>query len=156
MNFEQRCTVSTSRERLWQFLMDVPRVGACVPGVASVTPSGDSTYRGIMQVRVGPVSLNLAGQVTVTEMNRDEWRAALHAEATVRRVAGGVNARLTMVLKELDSQQTELCIQAEVRLLGKLGEFGQPLIRRKADATMQEFARNLSQRILQGGEAQKT
>jgi carbon monoxide dehydrogenase subunit G len=34
-------------------------------------------------------------------------------------------------------------IDTDLAVLGKIGEFGQPIIRKKADALLAEFARNL-------------
>jgi carbon monoxide dehydrogenase subunit G len=36
-------------------------------------------------------------------------------------------------------------------VLGKIGEFGQPVMRKKADAMLQEFARQISERLVSNG-----
>jgi carbon monoxide dehydrogenase subunit G len=54
---------------------------------------------------------------------------------------------MEMHLQGLGPESTELVVETDLTLLGKLGEFGQPLIRKKADSTVQEFAHNLSQRL---------
>lgn len=144
MNFEQQCTIPAPREQLWDFLMDVPAVATCVPGVQSVTPRDDGRYAGEMKVRVGPIGLTLQGVMAIQERDRDNWKAAMHGEANDRRVGGGLNATAHMTLVEQGESETQLFIQAEARLLGKLGEFGQPLIRKKADSMMAEFARNVA------------
>jgi carbon monoxide dehydrogenase subunit G len=147
MNFEQQCTIAASREQLWDFLMDVPSVATCVPGVQSVTERENGQYAGEMRVRVGPISLTLQGVMSIQESDRDNWKAAMHGEATDRRVGGGLNATAHMTLTEQGEGETKLVIMADARLLGKLGEFGQPLIRKKADQMMAEFARNLAARF---------
>ena len=50
MNFEHRCTLPVARGMLWQFLMDVPQMATCVPGVEGVTASGDDQYAGRLRV----------------------------------------------------------------------------------------------------------
>src|SRR5262249_37529860 len=52
-----------------------------------------------------------------------------------------------MALVESGPAATELAIQAQARFLGKLGEFGQPVIRKQADAIVAEFARNVVARF---------
>jgi carbon monoxide dehydrogenase subunit G len=121
--------------------MDVPRVATCLPGVESVTPDGEDKYNGQMKVRVGPISLTFQGVVTLQERDRDNWKASLHVEGSDRRVGGGVNATTTMTLLEKGPAETELVVDSDVRLLGKIGEFGQPLIRKKSDEMMQQFVR---------------
>ena len=36
MTFTQECVIAVERERLWDFLMELPRVARCVPGVESI------------------------------------------------------------------------------------------------------------------------
>jgi hypothetical protein len=48
-----------------------------------------------------------------------------------------------MTLLESGPSATELIIQGQVRFLGKLGEFGEPIIRKQADAVAATFVRNV-------------
>jgi carbon monoxide dehydrogenase subunit G len=45
------------------------------------------------------------------------------------------------------SDKTDVDIRTDANVMGKLGEFGQAVIRKKADQIVQEFARNLSQAV---------
>ena len=90
MKFSQRAVIPVAREPLWDFLMDVPKVAQCLPGVESVGQIDDTTYQGTLKVRVGPISLNLQGKILVEERDRENWRAALRAEASDRVVASMV------------------------------------------------------------------
>ncbi len=143
MIFEQRGSVPVGSDELWVFLMDVPRMARCVPGVEFVEPRGEDEFAGRMRVRVGPIGLVLDGVMTVQERDAEQRRAAVRAEANDRRVGGGLSATAHMSLAEQDGA-TELLVRAEARLLGRLGELGQPLIRRKAEAMMAEFLRNVA------------
>jgi carbon monoxide dehydrogenase subunit G len=143
MNFEQRGTVPVGRAELWDYLMDVPRMARCVPGVERVEPRGEDEYEGRMRVRVGPIGLVLDGVMTVQERDVANHQATVRADANDRRVGGGVSATAHLSLAEQDGA-TELLVRAEARLLGRLGEFGQPLIRRKAETMMADFIRNVT------------
>ena len=63
-------------------------------------------------------------------------------------LGGGVRAHLSMDLREKGPVETEMCVTLEAHLLGKIGEFGQPVIRKKAEAMLQEFAAQVSQQLL--------
>ena len=143
MKLQQRVVVSTNRSNLWDLLMDVERVGRCFPGVEQVTTQDNQTYQSAMRVRVGPVSLNVAGTLVVVERDRDRWRASLRLQGADRRVGGAVHATVVMDLTELSPEETELAITSDVSFLGKLGELGQPVIQRKTNSVFQEFASNL-------------
>ncbi len=152
MNFEQRCEIPVAPERLWRFLMDVPEMATCVPGVENVTADGADTYRGVLKVKLGPINLALNGTMTIQERDEANYRAIGRAEGNDRRIGGGTRVNATMSLIEKAPNLTEMVVQAEVRFLGKLGEFGEPLIRKQADATVAAFARNVAARF----EATKT
>lgn len=147
MKFSQSVIISAAREPLWDFLMDVPKVATSLPGVESVEKLDDATYQGTLKVRVGPISLNLQGKIIVEERDRQNWRAALRAEAADRRAAGAVKGKTSMQLKERGPKETELVVETDVNILGKIGEFGQPIIRKKADQMLQEFVENIKKRL---------
>jgi carbon monoxide dehydrogenase subunit G len=147
MKVSQRATIPAAREPLWNFLMDIPKVAGSLPGVESVKQVDDTTYEGTLKVRVGPISLSLQGKIFLEERDRDNWRAALRADASDRLAAGAVKARTTMQLKELGPQETELAVETDVNILGKIGEFGQPIIRKKADAMLQQFVENIKKQL---------
>ncbi len=144
MNFEHSCTVPVGRETLWNFLMDVPQMAACIPGVSEVVATGEDQYAGRMKITFGPIRLTLQGEFRIQELDQAHWRAVGRAEANDRRVGGGVHISATLTLVEHEETQTQLSIQTEARLLGKLGEFGQPVIRKRADKVVAEFARNVA------------
>ncbi|HEX9142860.1 MAG TPA: SRPBCC family protein [Candidatus Binatia bacterium] len=147
MKFTQNAQIPVAREPLWNFLMDVPKVAQSLPGVESVSQIDDTTYEGALKVRVGPIALNLKGKIVLEEKDKQNWRAALRAEAKDRMAAGAVNGKTTMVLKEIASDQTELLVETDVNILGKIGEFGQPIIRKKADSMLKEFVENIKKQL---------
>jgi uncharacterized protein len=144
MNFEQRLTIPVSREQLWEFLLDVPRMAACVPGAENVVATGDNQYSGQMRVKLGPIHLTLHGVMTLQESDKENWRTVARAEGKERRVGGGANATGFMTLVENGPSATELIVNGQVRFLGKLGEFGEPIIRKQADQIIAGFARNVA------------
>ena len=149
MIIEQRVTIAAPAARVWDVMIDVPVVGRCVPGVESVERIDDDTFSGTMKVKVGPIGLNLQGRIVVVERDRDNWRARLEMKAADRRISGSVNAKMTMQL-EPRGDETELAIHTDAAIMGKLGEFGQAVMRKKADQIVAEFARTLSGRMQNG------
>ena len=115
MTFAQECVIPVERERLWDFLMEVPKVASCVPGVESVEAVDASAYKGGLRVQVGPIRLSLQGTMTVEEQDRSSWRARMRAEASDRRVGGGIRARLVDVAEALEGNVLVLRVLACVR-----------------------------------------
>jgi uncharacterized protein len=142
VTFTQECVIPVDRERLWDFMMEVPRIARCVPGVEAVEAVDTGAYRGSLKVQVGPIRLALEGTITVEAQDRDTWQARMRAEANDRRLGGGIRARLGLTLAP-GAGGTHLKIDTDLAVLGKIGEFGQPVIKKKADTILAEFARNL-------------
>ena len=147
MKLENRCLVPADIQRTWELLMDIPRAAACVPGMEEVVQQEDGSYRASMRVRVGPMGLTLAGTLRVLEQDSAKGEARFLIEASDRKVGGAVRADLLIQLRSEDGNQTELVLNTDTTFIGRLGELGQPLIRRKANNTMQDFARNLAQKL---------
>ena len=147
MKLENRCLVPADIQRTWELLMDIPRAAACVPGMEEVVQEEDGSYRASMRVRVGPMGLTLAGTLRVLEQDSAKGEARFLIEASDRKVGGAVRADLLIQLRSEEKNQTELVLNTDTTFIGRLGELGQPLIRRKANNTMQDFARNLAQQL---------
>jgi len=149
MKLENRCLVPADIQRTWELLMDIPRAAACVPGMEEVVQEEDGSYKASMRVRVGPMGLTLAGTLRVLEQDSAKGEARFLIEASDRKVGGAVRADLLIQLRSEGKNQTELVLNTDTTFIGRLGELGQPLIRRKANNTMQDFARNLAQQLSQ-------
>ncbi len=147
MNFEHSATIAAPKAKVWDFLMDVPKVSQCVPGVQDVAPLDGDNYEGTLKVRVGPIGLSLTGKITMAERDEAAGRASMVAQATDRKVGGGVQAKMSMQLDELGANEVKLTITTDANVMGKLGEFGQPVIRKKAEQMMAEFTENVKRAV---------
>src|SRR5438309_697357 len=125
--------VAAPKDKVWARLMDIPAAARCVPGVASVRPNGKDRYLGTLAVQIGPVRLVLDGDFAITA--RDEAAGTAAIRATVE-----------LALAEKDTQ-TQLRIGTDLNVMGRLGEFGQASIKRKADQLIQDFAECLARQV---------
>jgi carbon monoxide dehydrogenase subunit G len=147
MTFTQSCTIAAHRATVWDFLMDVRNIAECLPGVEEIQQVDDETYDGTIRIKMGPIALALQGTLYVEAKDREQWHGAMRAEAKDRKIGGGVRARLGMDLLEKGVSETEMRVTLEAHVLGKIGEFGQPVMRKRADTMLQEFARQVNQRL---------
>ena len=81
------------------------------------------------------------------QKDKQNWKAALRAEAADRMAAGAVRGKTSMQLRELSAQETEMEMETDVSILGKIGEFGQPIIRKKADQMLSQFVENIKKQL---------
>ena len=147
MILDQKVVVQAAPERVWEFVMDIPAVSRCVPGVESFEKVDDDTFLGSLKVKVGPIGVKLSGKVIVVERDRENLRSRMDVQAAEKRLNSAVSAHATITLVPLSETETELQIHTESSILGKLGEFGQAVMHRKADQIVGEFARNMAKAI---------
>jgi carbon monoxide dehydrogenase subunit G len=122
--------------------MDVPTAARCVPGVAAVTPAGADRFKGSLLVQIGPVRLVLDGDIGITSRDDAARRASLRAEAKDTRLGGTVRATVDIALRDV-AGGCELRVDGDLQIGGRIGEFGQPVIQRKADQLLAQFAQCL-------------
>ena len=144
MKVEIVSVVPASLEATWTLVMDIPKAASCIPGLKDIAPDGEARYQATLQAKVGPMGMNLSGVITVLSQDAESGEAHFLVEANDRRVGGGVKTNMSMKVTAKSPTETELEIVADTTFMGRLGELGQPLIRRKARNTLEDFSKNLS------------
>lgn len=172
MRLEHGGRVAAPRDRVWAILMDLPRAARLVPGLGSIEPlyppggtpdllggspdppggtrrvdkgtRAPDRYRGTLRVQVGPVRLELAGNVEVTARDENAGTATMRLDAADQRLGGAVRASLDLALAEVDAGATDVRIVTDAQVLGRIGELGQPVIKRKADQIVAAFMADLA------------
>ena len=95
---------------------------------------------------------DLAGQVSmavaVGDLATENDAARLRQHGAQAEQIGRELATLSAAA--LGPNETELTIHTESSILGKLGEFGQAVMRKKADQIVEEFAKNMAKAINAG------
>jgi carbon monoxide dehydrogenase subunit G len=153
MILDQTVTIPAPSDKVWDFMLNIPAVGRCVPGADSVEQVDENEYKGTIKQRVGPIKVQLDGRLTLVEQDRDAMRAVMSAQGFDHRVSSKVNAKMTMTLRPLGDEETELNVHTDAALFGKLGEFGQAVAQRKANQVITQFAQNLSRELTRNGVA---
>ena len=151
MKFTRRATVPAGREPLWRLLMDIPRTAVYLPGVESIEQVDSDVYRGTLMVRLGPFALRLKGLIIQEEKDQDAWRAAYRAQAADRRFAGAMSGTSIMILRQTAAGTTDVTLDIHIDVLGRIGELGRPIIRRKVDHLLSRFFRNIGNEFLDRG-----
>src|SRR3989442_3687611 len=96
---------------------------------------------------MAPISARLGGTMTLAERDRDTWRARMDAQGSDRRIGGAVSAKMTMRLEPRPDGGTDLAVHTDAAVLGKLGPFGQAIIKRQAGQLLADFAGNVNARL---------
>ena len=67
MQLESTFSVVAPIDEVWETLMDFERVAGCVPGAQVLNKLSEDAYQVGLKVKLGPVSMQYRGQMTVLE-----------------------------------------------------------------------------------------
>src|SRR5262245_54486536 len=141
MRVERSVALAAAPERVWQTLWDVPRMVACVPGcVEAREVEPRRRYAARMSQRLGPIALTVPLDIRVTE--ETPGRLAVEARGRDGLLAAEVQMSVRLAVEPL-GPGSRLAMEAEGRVLGKLGALGASVIQRRAEELMDEFATRL-------------
>ena len=138
MKVARAVLLDASPSQVWTVLWDVPRMVACVPGcVEAREVEPGRRWEARMTQRVGPFTLSVPLVVEADDVEAPR-RLALSASGRDPLVGASVSMRVGLGL-EPEASGTRLSVDADARVLGKLGALGHGVIQRKAEESLEEF-----------------
>ncbi len=141
--------VSVPIDVAWAVLTDLERVAPCMPGAQLQEVEGDE-YRGIVKVKVGPISAQYKGSARFVEKDDDQHRAVLLAEGRDTRGQGNASATVT-ALATSDDGGTTVSLVTELTITGKVAQFGRSVMADVSAKMLGEFADRLEADVLSQG-----
>ncbi len=84
MQLENTFHVSAPPERVFEYLLDVNKIVGCVPGAELTEVVDQTTFKGKVKVKVGPITVAYSGTARISDRNDEERRATLSAEGRAR------------------------------------------------------------------------
>ena len=142
MRVTREVAIAAPAAGLWDLLWDVQRIVECLPGcVEAREVEPHRRYAARMEQKVGPISLSVPLDVKVVEAEAPR-RLGLDAKGKDPVIGAEVVAKVTLDV-ESRGEESLLRIEAEGRILGRLGALGQSVIQRKAEDIIEEFGARL-------------
>jgi carbon monoxide dehydrogenase subunit G len=138
--------VSVPIDTAWAVLTDVERIAPCLPGAQLQEIEGEE-YRGIVKVKVGPITAQYKGRATFLEMDRDAHRLVLDAAGRDTRGAGNASAIITAQL-EASGSGTHVTVTTDLTVTGKVAQFGRGVLADVSAKILTQFVDNLEQTVL--------
>jgi len=146
MIIEERFVVDAPVDRVWNFLLDAESLAGCVPGCEYVEPVGDDSYTAHMKAKIGPISANFRIRIDITETKPPTFlRSTMRGQDS--KMASNLNASNVIELTSAESEKTEIYYRSEVNVLGRLGKFGEGIMKRKAKEVGEQFVRSVKERL---------
>ncbi|MEE8302559.1 MAG: SRPBCC domain-containing protein [Candidatus Tectomicrobia bacterium] len=152
MQFKKQVTVDVPRQIVWDFLWDVPRLTACIPGCEQaevVEPY--KHYKATIQDRVGPFKVKVPLAIEILEATAPE-RLLARANGRDPVMQSRLKVELDLALDEASDTTTTLQFSADVTVMGKLGTLGHSVIVRRGDAIIEAFATAIQSALSEEGD----
>ena len=133
-------------EQAWAVLTDVERIAPCLPGAQLQEIEGDE-YRGIVKVKVGPITAQYKGAASFLERDDVAHRAVLRAEGRETRGQGNASATITAVLTP-DGDGTAVTVTTDLTVTGKVAQFGRGVLADVSAKLLNQFVSCLETTVL--------
>ncbi|MDQ1374346.1 MAG: uncharacterized protein QOJ09_1684 [Actinomycetota bacterium] len=148
MELSNEFRVPVPVEQAWAVLTDVERIAPCMPGAQLQEVEGDE-YRGIVKVKVGPITAQYKGKARFVEQDEGAKRAVLLAEGRETRGQGNATATITATL-EPDGDGTRVFVVTDLAVTGRVAQFGRGVLADVSAKLLDQFVACLESDVLSG------
>ncbi|WP_326635742.1 SRPBCC family protein [Streptosporangium sp. NBC_01755] len=142
MRFEHEFTVPVPVEQAWPVLLDVERVGPCLPG-ATVDEVEDDSFTGRMKVKVGPITVTYQGRASFEKVDEDTHSMTIKASGKEARGSGTAGATVVARLHP-EGRNTRVTVDTSFNVTGRPAQFGRGVMSEVGEKLIDRFAANLS------------
>ena len=154
MDLDSSFKVTAPVDEVWKTVMDVERVATAVPGAQLTEKLSDTSYQGVVKVKVGPLSMQYRGQIELISRDDVTHTAVFKGKGQEKAGQGTADGTATVSLTEQDGVTTGT-VHGDISLSGKAAAMGKGVINSVAQQIMGIFANNL-QTMLAGGDDAET
>jgi uncharacterized protein len=144
MEFENTFAVPLPPNEAWGILMQIERIAPCMPGAELTGKVDDTTYKGKVGVRLGPVALSFAGTARFEQIDEANHTARVKAAGTDTKGRGGANAVVSFRV-EPEGAGSKVLVNTNLTLSGSVAQYGRGagMIQEVAAQLIQQFADRL-------------
>ncbi|HEX9123184.1 MAG TPA: SRPBCC family protein [Actinomycetota bacterium] len=147
MELENTLEIPAPVDRVWAFMLDVEQVAPCMPGAELTEVVDDHTWKGKVNVKLGPVSLSFAGTVVLQDRDEATRTVVLKADGRETKGKGTASAQVTSKMEPTDGDSTKVSILADLNISGSLAQFGRGMIGDVSQRMANQFAGCLAERM---------
>jgi len=119
-----------------------------MPGAQLQEIEGDE-YRGVVKVKVGPITAQYKGAAKIVEADEAARRIVLKGEGRDTRGQGNASATVTVLLAE-DGGGTTVSVDTDLNITGKVAQFGRGVLADVSAKLLAQFVSSLEENVLHG------
>jgi carbon monoxide dehydrogenase subunit G len=143
--------VSTPLDETWRVLLDIDGIAPCMPGAQLQEVDGNE-YRGVVKVKVGPITAQYKGTATLAEVDEAGRRIVLDASGRDTRGQGNAKASIVVTMND-DAGGTRVDVVTDLSITGKVAQFGRGVLDDVSAKLLRQFVENLERDVLNAGAA---
>ncbi|MEE9415808.1 MAG: SRPBCC family protein [Acidimicrobiales bacterium] len=155
MELSNSFEVKAPIDEAWIIINDVERIAPCLPGAQLQEIEGDE-YRGAVKVKVGPITAQYKGAATFVEQDKENYRVVLKGDGRDTRGAGNASALITATLVAVSDEVTRVDVNTDLKVTGKVAQFGRGVMADISGKLMGQFAENLEELLASDGEGESS
>ncbi|MDP9230471.1 MAG: carbon monoxide dehydrogenase subunit G [Bacteroidota bacterium] len=129
---------------VWDMLMDTDTLAKVVPGISRLEKTGASTFKSILEIKIGPVSGSFTGNLQMSEIKEQE---GFTLKVQQNSKIGNANAAIKIDLLPVEDNKTEVSFNGDVKLSGLLATMGQRVIGSVSNTISKQFFSNLEKEL---------
>lgn len=152
MDLTNEFRVGVSVSDAWKVLTDVERIAPLLPGAQLQEVDGEE-YRGVVKVKVGPITAQYKGQATFIEQDENAGRVVLRASGRDTRGQGNATADITATMVP-DGDGTKVTVHTDLTVTGKVAQFGRGVMAEVSAKLIGQFVDALETDIAEHGAGQ--
>ena len=138
MELSNEFRVNAPIEEAWAVLTDIELIAPCLPG-AQLTEVDGETYSGQVKIKVGPITAQYKRTAVFSEKDDATHRAVIDAKGRDTRGQGNASAAVTAQLTAEGESATNVAIQTDLKLSGKVAQFGRGVLADVSEKLLGEF-----------------
>jgi hypothetical protein len=146
MELTNQFEVAVPVEEAWAVLTDVEKIAPCLPGAELQEVEGDE-YRGVVKVKVGPITASYRGSARFEELDPVAHRGVLKADGRETRGQGNASATITATLSP-SGTGTKVEVVTDLSITGKVAQFGRGVLADVSGKLLDQFVQNLETMVL--------
>jgi carbon monoxide dehydrogenase subunit G len=146
MQIDETFRVDVPVDEAWKILLDLERLAPCMPGAQLQEVEGDE-YRGVVKVKVGPITAQYKGTAKFESVDADTHTAILVASGRDTRGQGNASATIELTLLA-EGDGTRVDVDTDLSITGKVAQFGRGVIADVSAKLLAQFVENLERDVL--------
>jgi hypothetical protein len=146
MEINDSFRVSTPIDATWKVMLDIEGIAPCLPGAQLQEVEGDE-YRGIVKVKVGPITAQYKGTARLAEVDEANRRIVIDASGRDTRGQGNAKASIVVTMAP-EGGGTKVDVATDLSITGKVAQFGRGVLADVSSKLMGQFVENIERDVL--------